>query len=396
MKSRTYILFRETWFALLFAWLVLSDCSIAGQLTILHSFGGPGDGEAAEGGLVLIGSTLFGITEFGGPGNIFGGTVFAVNTDGSGYQLLHAFDGSSGDSIPFTGLTPVGSTLFGTTTGSDAGTVFSINSDGSGYRVVHNFIGGSGGLHPDGRLTVVGSTLFGTTSTGGPGGTGTIFSMNTDGSGFQVLHSFSDGIATATNMEAALTVVGSTIYGVTSYGGNATDGTVFAMNTDGSGFHVLHSFAGGSNDGAHPASGALALVGSTLIGTTRYGGPGDNGTIFSMNTDGSGFGLLHVFTAGAGSPQNDLTLVGSTLFSTASQPQVMSQVFEMNTDGTDFHPLDAQANSRVTISGSTLFGIGGGGQFNGGTVFSLVIPEPSSFVLAAFGFIALAWRLRRR
>jgi hypothetical protein len=48
-----------------------------------------------------------------------------------------------------------------------------------------------------------------------------------------------------------------------------------------------------------------------------------------------------------------------------------------------------------TINPST-----GLGTFVGSTNLSLdglaSIPEPSSFVLAAFGFLALAWRLRRR
>ena len=57
-----------------------------------------------------------------------------------------------------------------------------------------SFSGGTGEdhLHQAG-LTLVGSKLFGTS---GSAGDGTIFSMNTDGSDYTVLHSFADGTTT--------------------------------------------------------------------------------------------------------------------------------------------------------------------------------------------------------
>lgn len=52
------------------------------------------------------------------------------------------------------------------------------------------------------------------------------------------------------------------------------------MSTDGSGFQILHTFAGGITDGSRP-HGALTLVGSTLYGTTAQGGDTNGGTVFS-------------------------------------------------------------------------------------------------------------------
>ena len=61
---------------------------------------------------------------------------------------------------------------------------------------------------------------------------------------------------------------------------------------------MLHSFTrfkplGNStfytnSDGAFPYSG-LVLLGNTLYGTTTQGGSGGVGTVFSVNTDGTGF-----------------------------------------------------------------------------------------------------------
>jgi uncharacterized repeat protein (TIGR03803 family) len=73
------------------------------------------------------------------------------------------------------------------------------------------------------------------------------------------------------------------MFGMT-YGGGANGiGTVFQMNTDGSGFSLLHSFAGGATDGKRPF-GSLVLGGSTLYGMTERGGlAGDGlGTVFSI------------------------------------------------------------------------------------------------------------------
>ena len=122
---------------------------------------------------------------------------------------------------------------------------------------------------------------------------------------------------------SSLTLAGSVLYGMTPYGGivppggaPSNGGTVFRINSDGTGFGVLHGFTGtqfgGSNDGAGPY-GAVTLSGSTIYGMTRFGGSNGRGTIFSLNTDGSGFHLLHSFVGGSQDepPQGSLTLVGS-------------------------------------------------------------------------------------
>ena len=56
--------------------------------------------------------------------------------------------------------------------------------------------------------------LYGTTEGGGPGGYGTIYKMNTDGSQFSVLHSFSS-VAQGCPF-GGLILVGSQLYGTAS------------------------------------------------------------------------------------------------------------------------------------------------------------------------------------
>ena len=83
---------------------------------------------------------------------------------------------------------------------------------------------------------------------------------------------------------------GNTLYGTTSGGGSSGNGTMFALHTDGSGFTILHHFTalvGNANsDGAYPQAG-LILSGNTLYGTALQGGSRGVGTVFAVNTDGT-------------------------------------------------------------------------------------------------------------
>ena len=54
---------------------------------------------------------------------------------------------------------------------------------------------------------------------------------------------------------------------MTYSGGSDHEGTIFKIGTDGSGFALLHSFAGGASDGEDPY-GSLIQDGSTLYGMT--------------------------------------------------------------------------------------------------------------------------------
>src|SRR5437773_895048 len=279
--------------------LILAGRVTAQTFTVLHSFTG-GDGTFPYAGLVLSGNTLYGTTALGGGSD--GGTVFALKTDGTGFTTLYSFTGR-GDGVALeAGLVLSGDTLYGTATGggsSGVGTVFAINTDGTGFTTLHSFTGGSDGRSQPAGLILSDNFLYGTAQKGGSSGSGTVFKVNIDATGFTTLHSF---LARDTNSGAdsdggepfaGLILSGYTLYGTASDGGSSGIGTVFAVNTDGTGFTTLHSFAG-PGDGANPEAG-LILSGSTLYGTAPSGGSA--GTVFAVNTDGTGFTNLHSFTA---------------------------------------------------------------------------------------------------
>ena len=126
---------------------------------------------------------------------------------------------------------------------------------------------------------------------------------------FTVLHSFTadstnvSGVYTnsdGANPLAGLILSGNTLYGTSQAGGGSGAGTVFKVNADGTGFTTLSTFSGGS-DAANPGAG-LVLSGNALYGTTfnTFSGAG-LGTVFKLNTDGTGFTNLYTFSRFANS-----------------------------------------------------------------------------------------------
>ncbi len=354
---------------------------------VLHHFAG-GDGASPEAGVVLSGTTLFGTTVGGGSSDF--GTAFKINSDGSGFTMLRSYNVSDG-CAPIGSLVLAETTLYGSTMGGGSkgfGTVFKLNTDGSGYAVLMDFTFGTNGAYPEGGLVMSGTTLYGTTVRGGSSDQyydgGTVFKVNTDGSGYLVLRSFRNTTTNGYNPEGSLVLSGGTLYGTTTAGGTSDYGTVYKMNTDGSGYTILKSFTG--TDGQCPFPG-LVLSGTTLYGTTYNGGSG-YGTVFKMNSDGSGFVVLKQFTGNDGSgPFAALVLKGTMLYGTTRFGGGFGKgtVFQMNTNGGDFTVLKnfngsngANPMAEMTLSDTTLYGTTySGGTFDDGTVFSLSIAPPT-------------------
>jgi len=222
---------------------------------------------------ILSGSTLYGTTEWGGPSGW--GTVFAVNTDGTGFQTLYSFTNGVDGGGPECVLVLSGNTLYGTTSISyypyRFGNVFALETNGSSFTILHAF-SDSDGVGPSGGLTLSGNTLYGST-TGN-----TLFAINTDGSAFTTL--FSGTVSSLVVSSVGLILSGDTLYGANVYGGVAGAGSVWAINTNGTGFTTLYSFAATS---PYSVPSGLMLSGNTLYGETARGGSGGVGTVFSLS-----------------------------------------------------------------------------------------------------------------
>jgi uncharacterized repeat protein (TIGR03803 family) len=119
---------------------------------------------------------------------------------------------------------------------------------------LHSLINASDGGNPYGGLVLVGGKLYGTANSGGKAGDGAVFAVNTDGTVYTNLHSFA--ISEGINPYDGLILSGNTLYGTANQGGSHSVGTVFAINTDGTSFTNLYNFTGGS-DGANPFCGLV-------------------------------------------------------------------------------------------------------------------------------------------
>lgn len=117
---------------------------------------------------------------------------------------------------------------------------------------------------------------------------------------YETLHSFGFTNLIGRNPGAALTFASDgRLYGTTRLGGRGNRGTVYTVAPDGSGFAVLHNFYG--TNGSTPAVEVIEGSDGRLYGTTVQGGAADLGVVYRMEKDGSGFELLHEF----GTNEND-------------------------------------------------------------------------------------------
>jgi uncharacterized repeat protein (TIGR03803 family) len=383
------------------------------------------DGANPAAGLVLSGGVLCGATLNGGLQGA--GTAFYLGLDGTNFNAFRSFTNAPDAGNPQAGLVFSGSRFFGTSFGggiNGAGTVFVGQTNGT-VSLIRNFVAVNadtatnlGGASPKAQVVLAGGTLWGTATAGGLYANGTLFSVTTNGSTFSVFHDFTGFDSnTGTNLDGAvpwggLVLSGETLFGAASGGGSGGAGVLFHVRTNGDNFTAIYSFTamdpltGTNSDGAIPMAG-LILSNGTLYGTTAAGGTGNSGTVFSISTDGSGFYVLHQFSAvdaltgtnaDGAKPVTALILSSNTLYGTASAggAGASGTVFSVNTNGSHFKTIysftattsgtgtnndGAFPVADLLLLGSTLYGTTfGGGPGLAGTVFSLPLPLPPATI----------------
>src|ERR1700685_1541534 len=121
---------------------------------------------------------------------------------------------------------------------------------------------------------------------GAPNG-GLIFSLTPSGH-FTTLYKFKPQKNLVTGNDPMMIVEGpdGMLYGATGIGGASDEGTLFRLKKDGSGFQVIHSFCSDNCFDGYDPEGLVAGNDGNVYGTTFYGGQGDCecGTIFQINT----------------------------------------------------------------------------------------------------------------
>lgn len=319
-------------------------------------------------------------------------------TPEAAFKQLYRFKGAPSGSGP-TGILLDKGAIYGTTVSGGSKTLgtFFVRSAAGGVKILYGFKGGNDGAEPDGSLLALGGTFYGTTQYGGPQGAGTVFAVTPSGKE-HVVYAFKGGSDGAGPLLAGLVVVNGKLYGTTNAGGDASCkhgdivgcGIVFELTTSGR-ERILHRFKN-KPDGACP-SGSLLAVGTTIYGTTNFGGKYGNGSVFSVATSGN----EHVFYSFRGYPDGSmpfggLTEVNGSLYGTTTLGgayQGAGTAFELTSSGKEhvLHsfegtPDGALPYATLTAAGGTLYGtteLGGSAQKNCvgrgivgcGTVFSV-------------------------
>ncbi len=359
---------------------------------------------------------------------VTGGLIYRAATDGSSVRTIYQLSLNDGLSPVAALLLGSDNLLYGTTSSGAAsqvgstGTVFRVAADGSGYTVLHRFepytvtnvLGAA--INTDGAAPVAeliegpDGFLYGVTREGGPNGTGVVFKLAKDGSGFLVLHAFS---AVTTDADTSppinadgLTLFGTPVvgpdgflYGTASSGGANGNGTLFRVGFDGSGFEVVYAFstlvanANGlsiNDDGAAPVAGLTDGGNGLLYGVTNLGGSEGNGTIFSFDPVSKLLTTLHAFDGNAGArPTGELLLAddGRLYGSTGTggtnaqgNTTTFGTLFSINRDGTGFTKLlsfdgnngSAPTGKLVQLDASTFSGVAtSGGRCGQGVLYNL-------------------------
>jgi hypothetical protein len=237
-------------------------------------------------------ASMTGLTA-GDNGALFGttlnGRIFKLTPSGSSYaySLLYQFkpeyangEGLSGIAISRTGK------LYGTNSGAPGphgscvcGIVYELVPKGSSYkeRTIYTFP--SNASEPTGVVVAANGTLYGAS-------VNSVYEFRPSGDGYaeRIVYTFSGGAEGSGPGGVTLGADGA-LYGVTSTGGVAGVGTVFALTPNGTRYRkrTLHTFAGGPADGANPNSNVVVGASGEIDGTTEEGGTSQNdGTVFQV------------------------------------------------------------------------------------------------------------------
>jgi len=273
--------------------------AFAQTVTTIHDFGGRGDGENPQAGVVFDqAGNLYGTAALGAlDGN---GVVYSLTPpEGGGVpwteSVLHKFQGQPDGAVPVCALVFSSGELFGTTEEGgvhNMGTVFQVRPGGDGRaRVLYSFGSVAGdGMVPNAGLLPAQPGFYGVTRDGGANGRGTVFQVTPPGGGGgdwieTILYSFADSGDAAFPSSDLITDGAGTLYGTALIGGVNNLGAVYQLSppiTPGEPWTetVIFSFSG--SDGTLPFGRLQLDETGALYGTTTSGGSGQAGTVFKL------------------------------------------------------------------------------------------------------------------
>jgi uncharacterized repeat protein (TIGR03803 family) len=249
-------------------------------VTTLAAFDGT-NGSGPQGGLVMdAAGNLYGATGYGGANSY--GTLFEIAAGSGTITTLADFNSGSGPGSEAAITLDAAGNLYGTTAYGGMfpdGVVFKIAKGSNTITVLAAFTG-SNGLRPFGGVTPdAAGNLYGTTFGDGASNKGTVFEIAAGSNAITTIAVF-NGTNGSNPWDAVTLDASGNLYGTTQYGGPANDGTVFEIARGSNAITTVASF-----DGIHGASplGRVAFdIFGNLYGTTSAGSDSGAGTVFEI------------------------------------------------------------------------------------------------------------------
>ena len=259
------------------------------------------------------------------------------------------------------------------------------------FSVLHAFTGKPDGQYPQGTLLFSNGNLYGTTSDGGTADEGTVFEIDSSGNE-RILHSFTGNDGTYPSSSLIQDSAGN-LYGTASSDVINFTGLVFKIDPATGQETVLYKFAG-PPDGEKPGSGVVADSSGNLYGTTFAGGTGNCkigcGTVYKLDTSGVET-VLHSFSNSSDGafPSAGLVIDGTgNLFGVTYGGAEGSAAFRIDAGGT-FNVLAlffGNPSGDLVLGGNSLLyrTTRYGGSMDSGTVYA-VSQKGTATVLYSFG-----------
>ncbi len=292
--------------------ILISICAIgvsAQTYTVLHNFGGPGDGTEPIAPVVFDAQgNLYGTTLTGGQNG--GGTVFKLTPSGGNWteSVLYSFTDQSQAQFAPVALDVRGN-LYGEIQGGGSqnyGSVYELSPNGGGswtLQTVHTFTGYPDGSAPSGGLVVGNANqIYGVANSGGHRNVGEVFNFDRlSATNWTELSLYSFlGSSQGQYPGGPLTVdAAGNLYGV-SGGGTGNNGMIFKLTPNHRSFgwteSQLYSF---QNPAGTPNGGLIFDAAGNIYGTGNEDGKFSRGTVYELspNQDGTWtYTVLYNFT----------------------------------------------------------------------------------------------------
>ncbi len=243
-------------------------------------------------------------------------TIFKYDPVTGNYIDVYDFDIIHGD-FPLSGVleAPNGK-LYGAASSGGAhynGVIYSLDLATDVYTDEYDLQSGTGG-HPVGCPLLVGNTLYGLNEWGGVYSKGVIYSFNILTNTYTNLFDF-DGALGAYGKGSLVLHPNGKLYGMTSEGGVNDLGVIFSYDPATDIYTKLLDFDG--TNGSNPEGSLLLSPSGAFYGMTKTGGTANNGVLFSFSVSNNSLTVWHHFNGSDGSgPIGDLAIADNKLCGT--------------------------------------------------------------------------------